>query len=66
MVCPDCKEGKVIRKRSRNRRFFFGCSRYPECKWASWKNPAEPAKEEAAVGVEEGKGSEEEESESEE
>ncbi len=39
MQCPDCKEGEVVIKFSRNKRMFFGCSRYPDCKYASWKNP---------------------------
>ncbi len=63
MLCGDCKEGKIIRKRSRNRRFFFGCSRYPECKYASWKNPAEPVAEEVAVAAGENEGSDDTETE---
>jgi len=39
MKCPDCKEGNVIVKTTRKGRKFFGCSRYPECEYASWKNP---------------------------
>ena len=39
MKCPDCVEGDVIVKFTRNKRMFFGCSRYPDCKYASWKNP---------------------------
>ncbi|MDP2704342.1 MAG: type I DNA topoisomerase [bacterium] len=38
--CPDCKEGIIIMKRTKTRRFFYGCSRYPECKYATWKKPA--------------------------
>ena len=42
MKCPDCGEkeaGEVIVKRSKRGREFFGCSRYPECKWVSWERP---------------------------
>lgn len=39
MICPDCTKGEVIVKKTRKGRPFFGCSRYPDCKWASWKNP---------------------------
>ena len=46
MKCPECKEGDVIVKKTgqslpagRQGRHFFGCSRYPECKWASWHKP---------------------------
>lgn len=37
--CPDCVKGDVIIKNSKKGRKFFGCSRYPECKWASWRKP---------------------------
>ncbi len=37
--CPECKEGQIIMKRTKTRRFFYGCSRYPECKHASWQRP---------------------------
>lgn len=39
MKCPLCKEGEVIIKNSRWGKSFFGCSRYPECDWASWSKP---------------------------
>ncbi len=41
MKCPKCEQGEVIKKRTRKKRMFFGCSRWPECDYASWKNPAE-------------------------
>ncbi len=34
--CPDCKEGEVLERRSRRGKLFFGCARYPKCKFASW------------------------------
>ncbi|MCB9801349.1 MAG: type I DNA topoisomerase [Pseudomonadales bacterium] len=37
--CPLCQEGDVIVKNSRWGKSFFGCDRYPECDWASWKKP---------------------------
>ncbi len=37
--CPKCKDGKIIMKRTKTRRFFYGCSRYPDCDYASWKRP---------------------------
>ncbi|MFA4999699.1 MAG: type I DNA topoisomerase [Parcubacteria group bacterium] len=40
MVCPKCSEGKVIPKRTRKGRMFYGCSRYPDCDFASWTKPA--------------------------
>lgn len=41
MKCPKCGEGEVIRRRTRKGRFFYGCSRYPDCDFASWTKPAE-------------------------
>ena len=37
--CPLCQKGDVIIKNSRWGKSFFGCSRYPECDWASWQKP---------------------------
>lgn len=45
MKCPTCKTGDIIVKTTRRGKKFFGCSRYPECKWASWKNPKLEKKE---------------------
>jgi DNA topoisomerase-1 len=37
--CPDCKVGYLTERRSRFGRIFFGCHRYPECKFAAWDRP---------------------------
>ena len=42
MKCPECQQGDVISKKSKKGRTFYGCSRYPECKWASWSKPTSP------------------------
>lgn len=39
--CPTCKEGDIIKRKSKRGRAFYGCSRYPECEYASWKKPGE-------------------------
>jgi DNA topoisomerase-1 len=43
LKCPDCTEGEIVeRKVSRGRargKIFWGCSKYPTCKYASWENP---------------------------
>lgn len=39
MKCPECSEGDIVVKRTRKGKIFYGCSRYPECKYASWKKP---------------------------
>lgn len=49
--CPDCGEGEVVERRTKKGRMFWGCSRYPGCKYASWTDPKaekkgdEPAEE---------------------
>lgn len=37
--CPDCKEGDVIERKTRRGKTFWGCSKYPKCKWATWDDP---------------------------
>ncbi len=37
--CPDCREGDVMEKRSRNGKTFFSCNRYPKCRFATWDRP---------------------------
>lgn len=37
--CPECKEGEIVRRRSRRGRYFYGCSTFPECKFALWQKP---------------------------
>ncbi|WP_210363807.1 type I DNA topoisomerase [Bacillus sp. REN3] len=37
--CPKCKEGNIIERKSKKRRIFYGCDRYPECDFLSWDKP---------------------------
>ncbi len=37
--CPTCKEGDVVKRRTRRGRVFYGCTRYPECDWSTWDTP---------------------------
>ena len=39
--CPDCEEGDMVEKQSRKGKVFFGCNRYPKCKFASWDKPVD-------------------------
>jgi DNA topoisomerase-1 len=39
LKCPLCREGDVVQKPSRWGKNFYGCSRYPDCDWASWSKP---------------------------
>ena len=36
--CPNC-DGKIILKRSRKGKIFYGCNHYPKCKTAYWDEP---------------------------
>ncbi len=40
VACPrEGCDGKIVEKRSRRGRIFYGCSNYPECDFASWNKP---------------------------
>ena len=36
--CPNCS-GKIIEKKTRRGKVFYGCSNYPKCKLAFWDKP---------------------------
>ena len=36
--CPNCN-GKIIEKKSRRGKIFYGCNNYPKCKTAYWDKP---------------------------
>ena len=37
--CPNCDDGKIVEKRSRKGKIFYGCNNYPKCKTAYWDKP---------------------------
>ncbi|MFC6180992.1 type I DNA topoisomerase [Lactiplantibacillus daowaiensis] len=39
VVCPQCKKGQVIERKSKKNRVFYGCSRFPDCDFVSWDQP---------------------------
>jgi DNA topoisomerase-1 len=39
VTCPTCKQGKIVERRSKKGRIFFGCDRYPDCDFVSWDKP---------------------------
>ena len=41
MSCPKCDEGRVISKKTKRGRMFYGCNRYPDCDFASWVKPGQ-------------------------
>jgi len=43
LLCPDCGQGQVVERKGRWGRSFYGCRRYPECKFTAQNKPiAEP------------------------
>ncbi len=39
MKCPLCKEGDVIERKTKRGKLFYGCSKWPECKFGTWQKP---------------------------
>ena len=38
MDCPLC-DGKIIEKKTKRGKVFYGCNNYPKCSFASWDKP---------------------------
>jgi DNA topoisomerase I len=46
IICPKCgatEQGKVVVKRTKKGKTFYGCSRYPQCDFSSWTMPKNKA-----------------------
>lgn len=41
--CPECHQGKMLKRKSRMGKIFFSCARYPDCKYAIWNEPVAEA-----------------------
>lgn len=41
--CPECKQGSMLKRKSRRGKIFFSCNRYPDCKYAVWNQPVNEA-----------------------
>ncbi|MCM3625961.1 type I DNA topoisomerase [Paenibacillus glycanilyticus] len=39
VICPKCAVGKIIERRSKKGRIFYGCDTYPTCDYVSWDKP---------------------------
>lgn len=39
VICPECNEGEFVERKTRRGKTFWGCSRYPKCKGATWNDP---------------------------
>ena len=36
--CPQC-DGKIVEKKTKKGKIFYGCNNYPKCNFASWDIP---------------------------
>ncbi len=39
LLCPECGQGQVVERKGRWGRSFYGCKRYPECKFTAYHLP---------------------------
>jgi DNA topoisomerase-1 len=37
--CPQCRQGNLLKRKSRRGKVFFSCARYPGCEYAIWNQP---------------------------
>ncbi len=37
--CPLCHEGNIVERKSKKKRMFYGCDRFPTCDFVSWDKP---------------------------
>jgi len=41
--CPECNQGRILKRKSRYGKVFYSCARYPDCKYALWNEPVNKA-----------------------
>lgn len=39
--CPECKQGTILKRKSKRGKIFYSCSRYPQCQYAMWDEPVQ-------------------------
>ena len=37
--CPSCKAGDIVERRTKRKKIFYGCEKYPKCTFALWNKP---------------------------
>lgn len=37
--CSKCDSGRIVKRRTKKGRTFWGCSNWPKCDYATWENP---------------------------
>jgi DNA topoisomerase-1 len=43
VACPECGRGKIVERRSRRGKLFYGCDNYPDCNFVLWRRPVDKA-----------------------
>jgi DNA topoisomerase-1 len=41
--CPECGKGKIVERRSKRGKLFYGCDQYPDCEFVLWSKPVDKA-----------------------
>ncbi|MBM3206126.1 MAG: type I DNA topoisomerase [Candidatus Staskawiczbacteria bacterium] len=39
IICPKCKQGNMVAKKTKRGKIFYGCDKYPACDMATWDKP---------------------------
>jgi len=39
ILCPQCKKGELIKRKSKKGKVFWGCSNFPKCDFVLWSEP---------------------------
>jgi DNA topoisomerase-1 len=39
VTCPQCRQGSILKRKSRRGKIFYSCGRYPDCDYAIWNQP---------------------------
>jgi len=39
IACPSACGGTILKRKTRRGKFFYGCSRFPKCRFATWDEP---------------------------
>ncbi|MCX7121551.1 MAG: type I DNA topoisomerase [Gammaproteobacteria bacterium] len=43
VICPKCKKGNIVKRKSRRGKIFYSCNKYPDCDYALWNPPINEA-----------------------
>ncbi len=38
-ACPKCAKGKIVERKTKKGKIFYGCNNYPKCNYALWYKP---------------------------